>query len=47
MEIFFSTLIAHFDNFGELKIFTSQNKVESFFINHLFLSDSFAPYNQS
>ena len=42
-----TSILPIFDNSGKLKIFISQNKVESFFMDHLFLSDSFASYNQS
>ena len=46
-DCFFLRILPIFDNSGELKVFIPQNKVEGFFQHHLYLSDSFASFNQS
>ena len=46
-EDFFLRILPIFDNSGGLKVFIFENKVEGFLIHRLFLSNSFASYNQS
>ena len=46
-DLFFLRILPIFDSSGGLKVFISQNKVKSFFVDHLILGNFFAPHRQS